>query len=680
VKAPLTWLKEFVELPADASIEKVGRAIADAGFEIASIEDGVIDFEITANRPDCLSIRGLAREAATAMQVQGSKGPGVQGSKGPEVQESKGPEVRVSIESPLCGRFALAMADVTIGPSPAWLADRLTACGIRPINNIVDVTNYVMLETGQPLHAYDAAKVRGSRLVARMAHAGEQLTTLDGQDRKLSASMLVIADDGGAVGVAGVMGGASSEVSLSTTRIALEAAWFQPATVRATSKTLGLKTEAAIRFERGADIEGPPAAIDRALALLEDIGAGRRASATSDEYPSPVPARTLTLRADRLARLLGDDVPADDVTRILSSLGFELGALPNGWQVRVPSWRVDVSREADLIEEVGRHWGVNRVPAAFPALRRSPQPSDPGIERTRRLGRLLCGAGLQEAVTFTFMEAAAAEPFAPPAGLVTIANPLSEKFAVLRPSLLPGLLDSLTYNRRRGQESVRLFEAGATCTPAGESRHVAWVMCGARSDHWSDAAAQVDVFDALGIAELLGAAWNLPLTTEPTTDAAGFMPGRMAALMTDRRIGVAGQLLPALTEARGLPPGVVVVAGEMELSALTGMGAAPERVAPLPKFPAVVRDISLLVDATLSAATIRATIRQPHGASTMQLSAIREFDRYQGKGIPDGQVSLAYRLTFRDPGRTLTDREVDEAMATIIAALQSDCGATIRGL
>ncbi len=675
MKAPASWIADLAGLPASTSATDIAHRISGGGFEVASIDGESIDFEITANRPDCLSVMGLAREAATAFSVQVPT-PGLPAEALAEAGP-RPPAVRVSIESTLCARFSLATADVKIGSSPAWLADRLTAFGVRPINNIVDITNYVMLEMGQPMHAYDVTTVAGAQLVARQARAGETLKTLDGQDRTLDPSMLVIADGSQVVGIAGVMGGAGSEVSQGTTSIALEAAWFQPATVRATSKKLGLKTEASTRFERGADIGATTAAIDRALHLLEEIGAGHRTSATSDVYPAPVTRAPITLRPSRLARLLGDTVPAADVERILTSLGFDVASASDGWMVTPPTGRVDVHREADLIEEVGRHWGVNRIPASFPALRSAPRLSDSGVSRARWIRRVLCGAGLQEAVTFTFMEAAAAAPFSADPSLVTIANPLSEKFAVLRPSIIPGLLDSLIYNRRRGMTDVRLFEAGAVFATSGESQRVAWVLCGVRDGHWSAGAASVDIFDAQGVAEVLAGGWGLEMTSSPVDHVPGFVRGRTAELRTDRAIGTVGQIDPAIAEARGLPAGVVVVAGEIDLTALSGDPSSPRKVTPLPRFPAVVRDLSLVLDASLSAATVRATIRQP---SCSTLREVREFDRYQGKGIPDGKISLAYRLTFRDADRTLTDREVDEAMDVIIAALQRECGATVRGL
>ncbi len=683
MKAPVSWMRELADLPASAGVNDIAAAVAGVGFEVAGIEGDVIDFEITANRPDCLSVRGLAREAATAFAVQGPESR-VQGLPAVARGAKVGPEseVPVTIESELCGRYALALADVTVGPSPAWLADRLTACGIRPINNVVDVTNYVLLEMGQPMHAFDVARLAGPEIRVRMARAGETLTTLDRQARTLDASMLVIADGARAVAIAGVMGGAASEVSAATTRIALESAWFQPATVRATSKRLGLKTEAAARFERGADLEAATAGLVCALDLLERIGAGHRVGGITDRFPSPGAARTITLLRAHLDRLLGDQVPDADVMRILTSLGFVVTPAHTDWHVRVPSWRVDVAREADLIEEVGRHWGVNRVPATFPALRTAPHRADAGVLRARRIRRLLCGAGLQEAVTFTFIEHVAAEPFAgDPASLVTIANPLSEKFAVLRPSMLPGLLDALSYNRRRDIADVRLFEAGSVFSMQGERQRVGWVLSGSRLVHWSQPAAEVDLFDALGVAELLADAFGVTCRFEPAADAPWCVPGRVASLFVDdggasRRVGIVGQLLPSLTSARGLPAGVTVVAGELDLHELHGTDAALQRVTPLPRHPSVQRDLSILIDAGLPAAAVRGTIRASAPATLVD---VREFDRYHGTGVPTGQVSLSLRLTFRDRDRTLTDVEVQQAVEAIIEALARTHGTALRG-
>ncbi|HUF47861.1 MAG TPA: phenylalanine--tRNA ligase subunit beta [Vicinamibacterales bacterium] len=675
MKAPLSWLRESAAVPDDPAT--VATRLAACGFEVAGVDGETIDVEVTANRPDCLSVYGLAREAATAFDVALAPPPG--GDLPPT--EPTG-TVPVTIDDAGCGRYALALADVRIGPSPRWLVDRLAAAGVRPISNVVDITNYVMLEIGQPMHAFDAATLAGPEIRVRLARPGETLVTLDGQSRELDASMLVIADRDRATALAGVMGGAASEVSNRTTRIALESAWFDPAAVRTTSRRLGLKTEASTRFERGTDPWGPTRGLARALSLFEQTGAGQRVGPMVDVWPSPAAPPTVVLRRARLASLLGDQVPDQDVIRILSALGFLVAPETAGWRVHVPTFRVDVHREVDLIEEVGRHWGFDRIPATFPALAELPRPSVAGLDLGRRLRRVLAGVGLQEAATFTFLGREAAEPFARPGiGLVDIANPLSENFSVLRPSLMVGLVDAVVYNRRRGQESVNLFEIGAAFDARGEARRVAWVLTGPREEHWSTPAASADVYDVLGIAELLAEAVGTEIEARAATDAPWFVPGRAAVLQTTgrdgtARVGACGQVLPAIVEARGLPRGEVVVAGELDLEALVGAARpAASHITALPRHPSVVRDVSLFVDERLPAAEVRGTI-WAHAPDT--LVAVREFDRYRGKGVPEGRISLSWRLTFRAPDRTLTDHEVQRAIEALVTAIGAAHGATLR--
>jgi phenylalanyl-tRNA synthetase beta chain len=680
MKVPVSWLREFAAVAGDP--QAIARRLADCGFATEQIDGETIDFEVTANRPDCLSVYGFAREAAVAFGAPLAARPGTD----PIAESSAEGPIGVTIEDAACGRYALAIADVVVAPSPDWMTARLLAAGVRPINNVVDVTNYVMLEMGQPMHAFDAATLGGSAIRVRRATVGERLTTLDGQARSLDPSMLVIADATRAVAVAGVMGGFATEVSSATRRIAIESAWFAPGSVRATSKRLGLKTEASIRFERGADLDAPVLALRRALALIEKIGAGRVTAATRDVYPSPRAPRVVPLAPSRIRRLLGDVVPAADVERILTGLGFAIDRAADGWRVTVPSFRVDVARQADLIEEVGRHWGFNRIPATFPPMTQPPRPPGGDVLAERLARRMLCGAGLQEAVTFTFIESAAAAPFArDAAGLVAIANPLSEKFGVLRPSLLPGLLDALVYNRRREAASVQLFEIGTVFAPAGERTHAGWVLTGPRLEHWGAPAAEVDFFDAKGIAELAGAAFGIAVSAEAASDLPWFTPGRAARLVTagGEPIGEAGEIRPAIAAARGLTSKSAVVAGWVALDALRGATASAgsarstmRPIDPLPTQPSVVRDLSIVVDERLPAADVRGTIRA-HAPAT--LVAVREFDRYQGRGVPEGRVSLSIRLTFRDAARTLTDAEVHAAVDAIVAALARDHGAVLRG-
>ena len=679
MKIVVSWLREFVDVTA--SPEELGETLSLRGFELASIEkgtgtfsdatdsgkgsrplfDAVLDFEITANRPDALSVIGIAREAATAYSLP---------LKPPPVarQAFTGPaDVAVTLEAAdLCPRYAAIVADVTIAPSPTWLAARLQAAGVRPINNVVDVTNYVLLELGQPMHAFDLAKLKGGELRVRRARKGERITTLDGTDRELEPDMLVIADIERPQAIAGVMGGAASEVTSTTTTIAIESACFEPKSIRLTSKRLGMKTEASARFERGADVNAPVAGIERAVALLEQIGAGRARGGVIDRYPSPPKARVLSLRHARIARILGQEVTPPDVERILTGLGFAVQQAAGGWNVTIPTFRVDVLREVDLIEEVGRHHGYDRLPTTFPALRAPNAPHDPRIDRDRLVRRILLGGGCSEALTFSFIDGSLAASFADPLVIVPIGNPLSAQYSVLRPSLLPGLLTAVAHNRNRGRSDVRLFEIGATVTRAGEARRLALACTGTAGDvHWSGGRRNVDFFDVKGLVELIADALKVELSFDAASHPPFLVPGRAATISNGRTVvGVVGMVTTSAAPAGAADEDVYVA--ELDLDALGSVQSAPLKVTALPRFPSIARDISIVVDDVLPAAALRGTIRS-NAPDT--LVSVREFDRYQGKGVPERRVSLSFRLTFQSPDRTLTDSEVQKAMDAIIKAL-----------
>jgi phenylalanyl-tRNA synthetase beta chain len=676
VRIVYPWLCDLVRVPG--SPESIAHEISLRGFEVASVETGhtpVIDFEITANRPDCLSHVGIAREASAIWGL-----PLMMPEITAPADIDKGAELDVRIEdTDLCPRYCAQVFEVKIGPSPQWLADRLIAAGVRPISNIVDVTNYVMLEIGQPLHAFDLERLAGRALVIRRARKGERLRTLDGADRPLDTDMLVIADAEHASAVGGVMGGEGSEIGTGTRLIALESAYFQPASIRRTSKRLGLKTEASVRFERGGDIAAPPVGIARAATLFQQLGAATPAGSLIDRYPTPRQPVRLALRSSRISRLLGQSVPESDVERILGRLGFEVAAEEShgepAWVVTVPSYRIDVAREADLIEEVGRHYGFDRLPTTFPALT-APQPAPPvDVARDRLVRHVLKVAGFSESATFAFIERDAGIPFSEPGFDATaIANPLSEKFAVLRPSLLPGLLDATVHNRRRERKDIQLFETGSRFTSQGEGRAAAFVWSGAADGpHWSQPTRAVDFFDVKGVVEQIAGAFDIETECSPTT--IGFLvPGRSAEVFARRngervKLGVVGQVAPAIAVARGFPGAEEIFAAELDLGALGTVTAIADRVVePLPRFPSIVRDISILVEDTLPAATVRGTIRS---AAPATLVSIAEFDRYQGKGVPEGRVSLSLRLTFRATDRTLTDEEAQDATEKIVGALRS---------
>jgi phenylalanyl-tRNA synthetase beta chain len=690
VKILVSWLRAYVDVPV--GIDQLAKDLTMRGFEVASIEriedrddDAVIDFEITANRPDCLSVLGMAREVAVCYGV-----PLRDPAAALQADAAGDLPLRVSIEAPeLCPTYAAAIVDVEVGPSPEWLATRLAHCGIRAINNVVDVTNYVLLETGQPLHAFDCETIGGRHLRVRTAQPGERLTTLDGQDRALTPEMLVIADETRAQAVAGVMGGAATEISSSTRVVALESAYFAPAQVRRTRRALGLSTEASYRFERGADPTRPVPAILRALHLLQEIGAGTPRRGVVTAHGREVPQRHVRLRWTRIDRVLGMQVPADQVETFFEGLGFTAARVleddphaPPVWDVAVPGWRGDVTREEDLIEEVARCAGYEQLPDTFPPLTTPPARVAPRLARDRDVRDALVGIGCAECVTFTFIEQTAAQPF--DATPVAIANPLSEKFAVLRPSLLPGLIDSLSHNRRREQHDLRLFEVGTRFTRAhGETRSVAFGLAGhAAAEHWSGTGRRFDVYDALGVVARIARLLGVTIAPEPFSHPAlreghGVRLRRRLDAGTTVEVGFAGQLAPTLAEARDLPGHEPVFIGEIDLD-LAAPDFASDRLVlmtPLPRHPSVVRDVSLLVRADLPAADVRGTMQ---AAAPETLVRVTEFDRFVGPSLPEGMVSLSFRLTFRHADRTLTDAEVQAAMETILAAVHTAHGATLR--
>ena len=686
----VSWLRDFVDVhaPAEDIAEKVGLR----GFEVASIEpiddpggpgghDAVIDFEVTANRPDCLSVVGLAREVATIYNLPltlPSSEPGAKVKLGP-LAAGASDQLSVTIDEPdLCPRYAAAVADVTVGASPPWMTRRLQAAGIRPISSIVDLTNYVLIELGHPMHAFDLAKLAGPEIRVRLATAGETITTLDGVKRTLDPEMLVIADRDRAQAIAGVMGGAGSEVSPGTRRVAFESAYFRPASARRTSKRLNLKTEASSRFERGADIGAPVVALQRLVALLDQIGGGRTVGPVIDVYPNPRPHLTLHLRRARLASLLGVAVPDQDVARILHSLGLTAALKESGWDVAIPTFRVDLLREVDLIEEVGRHYGFDKLAATFPVVTAPAPPPDPRIPRDKLVRRVLTAAGLSEAVTFGFIEATVAGAFATAEGRppVALANPLSAKFDTLRPSLIPGLVDAVARNRRHGRDDVRLFEIGTRFATAGEARAVGLALTGSATPvHWSGPAREVDFFDVKGIVERLSSALDVPLRFEAAVEPF-LVPGQSAALVCAEGpaqgtvAGLAGQISAGVADARGLPGQDRVYVAELDLDLLArARGTSSDSTRTLPRHPFVVRDLSIVVADTLPAEIIRGTILAAGRELTAPLTAVRFFDRYQGKGVPAGAVSISVRLTFQAADRTLTDAEVQQGVDAILTAL-----------
>jgi phenylalanyl-tRNA synthetase beta chain len=682
MKIPVGWLREFVDFTAE--VPRLAEDLTLAGLAVDGIEgkgnDAVLDLDVTTNRVDCMNVYGVAREVSVLYSSPLRPLPVDIREEGPSASVAW----TVDIEAPeLCPRFAGRVLDVRVGPSPAWLRGRLEQVGVRPINNVVDLTNYVMIEMGQPLHAFDLAKMPETRVIVRWSRAGEKVVTLDGQERTLPAKIGVIGGTRGALGLAGIMGGASSEVSDSTRTIALEAAYWDGPSIRRAAKALGMHTEASHRFERGADPEAPPAALARVAHLLAKIGAGTTRPGLIDRYVAPRPRTRVSLRPGRITSVLGAPVAVSESRRILSGLGFTVGEPSEAWTVDVPTWRGDVTREIDLVEEIARHHGLGRVPSTIPPSARV-EGLRPAQRRDRKIREVLAGAGLTEVVTYSFVSEEGA--FGPAPRLLRLANPLSAEQAVLRPSIVfPGLLSALRTNVRQGRRDVRLFELGRVFgldrefADAGpEEPRLGLLLAGRAPGHWSASARATDFYDAKGLVELLahrfgvavpafvelsGPSWPGLLHPNQSAQLAPLRPGRPPEYV--------GLLHPDLVARLELKESPIVA----EIDPARFDVGAPIRVRALDRFPAVERDLAVVVEASVPASEILAEIRRAGGPL---LREVRVVDKYDRPPVPAGRVSLTVALAYQDPARTLTGDEVQSSVEAVVAALRAR-GWDIRG-
>ncbi|HYN91733.1 MAG TPA: phenylalanine--tRNA ligase subunit beta [Thermoleophilaceae bacterium] len=645
------------------------------------IADEVLELEITPNRPDAMGVYGVARDlhAVTAAPLAADP---TDADAEPSGDDRAEDHAAVEIADPeICLRFtARVFEDVRIGPSPLWLKQRLTAAGQRPISNVVDITNYVMLTTAQPLHAFDLDRVRGKRIVVRRAADGETMTTLDGVERTFSSDMALVCDAEGPSGIAGIMGGQISEVADSTTRLLMEAAtWVGPNIMR-TSKALGLRTEASARFEKQLHPEQAIAAQRLAARLMVELCGARMVPGTIDVYPEPVPPRVVALRPERMERLLGERIEEDTASGILERLGFE--AEGDGW--RVPPWRdSDVQREADLIEEVARVHGLDKLPTTLPAREQAVGRLTDSQRLRRRLEDLLRDRGLLEAVSYSFTSPEAIERLRlGDVPLLRIENPLSEDLSLMRPLLLPGLLDAARHNAAHGRAGVRLFESahvylsagtlgplgGRAQTPAQEPTHISALLTEAAPAGWRTPARPADFYAAKALLEALmeaaGVEWRAEQAARPFLH-----PGRAARVVAGdgREIGWIGELHPLVLREWELQG--PVAAFELDVDALLSLTAG--RLATygdVTSFPAVLQDIAVIVPEDVSAARLQEVVRA--GAGDL-LASLQVFDLYRGEQVGEGAKSLALRLEFRAPDRTLTDEEVAERRAAIETELES---------
>jgi phenylalanyl-tRNA synthetase beta chain len=697
--------------------------------EALPIADEALELEITPNRPDCLSVYGIAREvhAATGAGLAEDPADGDAEASGDDTAEDC---ATVEIADPdVCLRFtARVFEDVRIAPSPLWLRQRLIAGGQRPINNVVDITNYVMLLIGQPMHAFDLDEVRGSKIVVRTARAGETMTTLDDVERTFDPSMALVCDAEGPSGIAGIMGGQISEVSSDTTRVLMEAATWVGPNVLKTSKALGLRSEASTRFEKQLHPEQALAAQRLAARLMVELAGARLVPGIIDAYPEPLAPRVVTLSLDRLERMLGVRIDDAEVERILASLGFGFERRDATLDVTVPPWRdADVQREADLVEEVARIYGLDKLPTTLPARERAIGRLSHAQKLRRRLEDALRDRGLDEIVGWSFT---APETLTKlrlgDADVLTLSNPLSEDHSAMRPLLLPGLLDAARRNAAHGIGGVALFESahvyapdgdlGAPegsprgATPAAERHHLAGLITESSPGTWRSGAGAADFYAAKGFVEALLGVTGLSLVVEPLSDVGFLHPGRAGRALVAagpvtgksrvlRREGCAPENFPAppagaASEVDGLTMIEVgwigelhpLVAQEWDLEGVAAFELDADLLAELTdgvlatyedvtSFPAVLQDIAVVAPSDVSAATIEATVASAGGDL---LTSTGVFDVYEGEQVGEGKRSLALRLEFRAADRTLTEDEVVERRKAIEAALEK-IGGRIRG-
>ncbi len=641
--------------------------------------DAVIDFTPTPNRPDCLSMLGIAREAS-AVTGKAVREPSL------EYEQAAGPvEPKTSVEvldPDLCPRYiAGVITGVTVGPSPRWLQDRLHAIGARSINNVVDVTNYVMMEYGQPLHAFDYDRLAEGRIVVRRARRGERMTTIDGESRALSSDTLVIADAKKAVAVAGVMGGVDSEVSGGTTTVLLESAAFNNVSIRRTSRELGLRSEASTRFDKGLSPELPLYAARRAMQLLVQITGGSACRGFADAYPGKSSRQPIRLTVQRTEKVLGVSMTPQEMALVIAPLGFE--ATPESdtaLSVTVPYWRMDVAIEDDLIEEVVRTKGYDWVPTTTLGGRLPAFEPQPMITLKEAVRDHLAAAGLDEVVTYPLTNLNLADDSRYGIPPVRLSNPLSSEMAELRLSLRDSLLRTLAANQRNVDGGVRLFEVGRVYQPRAEDlpderEVVAAVLSGPRGEpFWQAEPEEMDFFDAKGVLEALLGGLGVTATHTPV-ELPVLHPARTAQVSVNgKTVGFLGELHPKSRRAFDLIDRPVLYL-EIDLSDLLGLLPEQSKIfSPIQKFPGLLRDLALVLDESIPAERVIEIIR---GAPLVQRVTL--FDLYVGEQVPKGKKSLAFRLVYQSPGRTLTGEEADRNQERLLQRLQKKLGATLRG-
>ena len=638
--------------------------------DVCGLNDSVVEFEITNNRPDCLSVRGLARESACTFHTPLTFAePTVTAGHG-DIHEKLSVEIK---DAELCPRYTARMVkNIKIAPSPKWMRRRLRASGVRPINNIVDITNYVMLEYGQPMHAFDYACLHDGKIIVRRAEEGESLRTLDGNDHALTPGMLVIADPEGPVALAGVMGGANSEITDETTTIVFESANFLGHSIRKTAIALGMRTDASGRFEKGLDLFATVPAVDRACELVEMLGAGEVFDGTIDVLAKEPETTFIELDDKRINALLGTDIPREFMADTLTSLGFEL----NGNTLTVPSWRGDCTMLADIAEECARFWGYNKIEATDI---RGAATQGGYSEKTlfvRKLGTACRAMGYTEVVTYSFVSPSSLDKIKVPADSplrdnYRILNPLGEDTSVMRTTALPSMLGVLSTNLSRRNMEAKLYEMATVY-----KKQPGKVLADERTVLTLGAyGGGMDFFALKGAVEALLCAARTPdVRFTADTETAAFHPGRCAAVWSgDTRLGTLGQIHPDVCAVYGLDG--ATYCAEIDVVLLHDLEGAEPVYTPLPRFPAITRDIAVVCDVSVPVGKLTECIRK---AEKNVLRGVKLFDVYTGVGIPEGKKSVAFSLTLRSDDGTLTDDHAEEAVRAVLDALRENFGAVIR--
>lgn len=645
------------------------------------LSDAVLDLELYPNRPDCLAMVNVARELRSLTGVEPRL------PRFADLSEELGlprlQDVSVVLEDPeLCWRYSgLVVEKVNIAPSPEWMQRRLSAAGVRPINNIVDITNYVMLELGQPLHAFDRDQIEGG-IHVRRARSGEKLVTLDNTERNLDPEMLLIADDIKALGLAGVMGGLDSEVTPGTRRLFVESAHFSPVSIRRTSRRLGLRSEASNRFEKGVNPYGCLATLGRVAELLLELGAGVPVGYVDQVHTLPA-TRTIPFSPVRTSEILGVTVSQKDLEWVLQRLNFSYKRTAEGLSVEIPSYRSDLQIQEDLIEEVARLRGYDQIPTTLPGGSQTQGRRTPEQEFRRRLRHAFVKAGMDEVLTYSFAREDGSFGWGSPAVAIELLNPLREELSVMRTTLLPGLLDVVSRNLSRRNTDLSLFEIGNIYraknavrpinTLPQEDLMVAGLAVGQSRRHWLSPALSYDFYYLKGVLETVGREFGLSFEFRVPREQKFFHPGRSAELYLGKaKVGILGELHPALGKDLGLER---VVMFELEIKPLFEQAETVVKAQAIPRFPAVQRDLALVVSKAIPTARVMERIREIGGEL---LQTVEVFDVYTGKSIPEDRQSLAFNLKYQSLERTLTDEEVTELNTRILEGIQQEFAAEWR--